>query len=152
MSIPTKNWFRISLGFIGGFALVLATGCASKSAAINGKVTFEGKPLTGGSVIVYCQDQQIVRGIIDSDGNYTIPNVPKGSATVTVHCHTPIPAGFQLSQTLPPVTNGPVPPAVDVSKPGTVIIIPERYNLPEESGLALTVDRCSQVFNIDLMP
>jgi hypothetical protein len=152
MSLPTDFWYRNSVATIAAFSLIFATGCGAKTTAINGTVTYQGRHLTGGSVIVYCQNQQIVRGIIDSEGHYTIPNVPTGTAMVTVHSHTPIPAGFQLRQTLPPVNNGPISPSVDASKPGDAVIIPERYTVPEESGLALNVDRNNLEFNIDLKP
>jgi hypothetical protein len=63
--------------------------------------------------------------------------VPLGNSTVTVKSHPPIPKGFHLTQTLPPSKNGAIPPSNDDTDTDTVTgaIIPNRYGVPEESGL-----------------
>jgi hypothetical protein len=127
------------------------TGCGDRAASVSGTVTFQGRPLNGGSVILYCKDEQIVRGIIGADGSYSIANVPRGSCRVTVKTHAPIPPGFHLRQSLPPVEDGPIPPpqANSLAIPTT---IPERYAMPEESGLAVDVNRPHTLFDITLTP
>ena len=137
---------------IGLVAIVGPIGCGPKSITVSGRVTFNGKPLTGGSVILYCQDEQIVRGIIGPDGTYVIPNVPRGVCRVTVKTHTPIPPGFSLKQHLPPVEEGPTPPIVMRSKLQADIAIPERYGIPEESGLTIRVDKAQTIYDIALTP
>ena len=113
-----------------GAALALGclflTGCGSKTATVAGQVSYQGKPVTGGSVVFYCSDKQIVRGLIGTDGRYSIPNVPSGSAVVTVQSHAKLPEGFRLKQQLPPSTGGPVPPAVEASDTRKVSL-PARY-------------------------
>jgi hypothetical protein len=131
--------------------LILLAGCGGKTSSVSGKVTFQGRPLEGGSVILYCEDKQIVRGLIGPDGTYTIPNVPKGVATVTVKAHAPIPAGFQLKQQLPPSKDGPRPPLTEKIA-GEPDAVPECYGLPEESGLQVQVGPGRVVFDIDLRP
>lgn len=138
---------------VGIAALACLSGCQAKTSSVSGKVTYEGKPVAGGSVILYCQDKQIVRGIIGTEGNFTIPNVPLGTATATVHAHTQVPPGLQFKQKrIPPVIDGPIPPRIDPANAGAAALIPERFGVPEESGLNLTVDRPRLVFNIDLTP
>lgn len=127
-----------------------STGCGSKPAVVTGTVTYQGKPLTGGSVILYCADDQIVRGVIGPDGAYTIPNVPRGVCRVTVKTYTPIPAGFRLKQELPPVHDGPIHPSQSPALSGEAV--PERYAVPEESGLTVRVDRPQTIFDITLTP
>jgi hypothetical protein len=131
-------------------AALLAGGCGSPTAVVGGRVTCGGKPVTSGSVILYCGDKQIVHGIIGPEGRYSIPNVPRGSAVVTVRAHPRTPAGMQVRQQLPPVTNGPTAP--EAAGEGPVVRIPPRYAVPEESGLSLVVDRDRQDHDIDLKP
>ncbi len=137
----------------GALALgcLLATGCASKTATVAGQVAYRGQPVTGGSVVFYCPDKQIVRGLIGPDGRYSIPNVPAGPAVVTVQAHAKVPEGFQLRQQLPKSNGGPIPPTAD---PGDTrkVALPARYALPEESGLSVTVDSRNVTYDIDLKP
>ncbi|MCE9530840.1 MAG: carboxypeptidase-like regulatory domain-containing protein [Planctomycetes bacterium] len=131
--------------------LMGSTGCGAKTANVIGTVSFHGKPIRGGSVILYCEDQQIVRGIIGPDGSFAIPNVPLGEALITVRSHTPIPEGFGLAQKLPPMKDGPIQAPSD-HRQASAVIIPEHYGIPEESRLKLRVVRGQQVFDIDLVP
>jgi len=128
------------------------SGCVKKTASISGQVLHQGQPLTSGSVIIYCSNKQIVRGVIGAGGRYTVNNVPPGPAVVTIKTHASVPPAFQLKQKLPPSSNGPVPPVPDNSKLLTAIVIPERYGIPEESGLSVQVDRSQLVFDVDLQP
>jgi hypothetical protein len=129
------------------------TGCGRPSGSVTGTVTFQGRPLDNGSVILYCQDQQIIHGPIGPDGAYAIPDVPRGPARVTVRV-----AGRQREQWLrgqrtrtPPVINGPVIPASrPPDKESRTWSIPERYSVPEESGLTVTVEGGVTAFDIRL--
>ncbi|HEY1188293.1 MAG TPA: carboxypeptidase-like regulatory domain-containing protein [Gemmata sp.] len=140
-------WATLALGCL------LAVGCQSRTATVSGTVTYRGQPVTGGSVVFYCSDKQIVRGLIGPDGRYSIPNVPIGSASVVVavQSHAKVPEGFRLSQQLPPSAGGPVPPAP--TPPGArPVALPPRYALPEESGLAVTIGDAHVTYDIDLKP
>lgn len=130
-------------------ALALA-GCGSGTAVVSGTVTYRGTAVPGGSVVLYCSDRQIVHGTIDPDGRYTIPNVPAGTAVVTVQTHARVPAGMRFRQNLPPSVNGPVPPGAGAADPA--VLIPPRYALPEESGLTVVIDRAQVAFDLDLRP
>src|SRR5438128_1084062 len=108
MSRPPRS--LLALPCVAGFALVLAPGCGSKTATVEGLVTIQGKPVADGSVVFYCADKQIVRGLIGSDGRYSIPNVPCGQAIVTVQSLPRVPPGLKLQQNLPPAKDGPTLP------------------------------------------
>lgn len=133
--------------------LLSAVGCEPRTATVSGAVTYRGQPVGGGSVVFYCSDKQIVRGLIGADGRYSIPNVPVGSASavVTVQSHTKVPEGFRLKQQLPAANGGPVPPAPDGPEAPRAAL-PPRYALPEESGLAVRVDRAQVTYDIELKP
>jgi len=147
--IPTP--LRSGLAAVLFILLLGLTGCGSKPGTIAGKVTFQGKPVPSGSVILFCADQQIVRGIIGPDGSYSIANVPRGLAQITVRAHSHVPEGFQLRQKLPPSQNGPIQATAEEVQ-GRAVAIPEHYGLPEESGLSLRVDKVRQSHDIELVP
>jgi hypothetical protein len=140
-----------AIGFLIVLACLLASGCGSQNATVVGKVTYQGKPVSGGSVIVYCSDKQIARGIIAVDGTYSIPNVPFGSGTVTVEAPARIPVGLRVPQTLPPSSGGPIPSRAEASDPAQPAL-PPRYTVPEESGLSVVIDRGVVNYDIDLKP
>lgn len=125
-------------------------GCGSKTAHVTGKVTLSGTPVAAGSVILFCQDSQILHGVIHPDGTYTIPNVPKGVASVAIRTHTRVPAGFQLQQKIPVTEAGPVRP--DQAHTTKTVSIPRRYSQPEESGLQISVSRSAMEYDIELQP
>jgi hypothetical protein len=140
---------RAILG-LATFLALCATGCGSSTATVEGTVTYQGKPVNSGSVILYCEDKQIVRGLI-VDGQYSIPNVPCGNATVTVQAHARVPSGLRLDQQLPPIVNGPIPNRNATESPST-LSIPLRYSHPEESGLSIQIDSAHVTYGIDLKP
>jgi hypothetical protein len=141
----------LGIGCFIALAGLLASGCGSNTSTVVGKVTYQGKPVAGGSVIVYCPDKQIVRSTIGTDGTYSIPNVPSGQAIVTVQSPARTPAGLRMKQSLPPSSGGPIPLTVEANDPARVLI-PQRYALPEESGLSVVVDRGQVTYDIDLKP
>jgi hypothetical protein len=141
----------LGIGCFIALAGLSASGCDSNTSTLVGKVTYQGKPVVGGSVIVYCPDRQIVRSIIGTDGTYSIPNVPSGQAIVTVQAPARVPAGLRMKQSLPPSSGGPIPPTVEANDTARVLI-PQRYALPEESGLSVVVDRGQVTYDIDLKP
>jgi hypothetical protein len=125
------------------------TGCGSNTAEVSGTVTYEGRPVPSGSVVLYCADGQIVRGNV-RDGQYSIPNVPRGAARVVVQSPQRVPPGLRLAQQLPPAHDGPIPPTAAGADTEPVVALPRRYSVPEESGLTMTVDGRAQTFDIHL--
>ena len=64
--------------------LLFCAGCGgSKLAAVEGKVTLDGKPLSGVSVTFFpagasVNDPRLFRGVTDSDGHYVLIDPAKG--------------------------------------------------------------------------
>jgi hypothetical protein len=75
--------------------------------------------------MLFCEDKQIVSGIINKDGRYSIPNVPPGAAKVTLMTYPPLPAGYGIPQNLPPSKDAPKP-AEPSDRSATYVTIPER--------------------------
>lgn len=128
-----------------------ASGCSKNTATLSGRVTMRGVPLTSGSVVVFCSDQQICRGVIDTDGRYTIPDIPRGICRVTVQTKNGIPTGLRTPQRLPPNIEAPSLPA-SVLPQEKGIVIPARYTIPDESKLTVNIDDSNVIYDIDLQP
>ena len=84
------------------------------------------------------------------DGHYVIPNVPRGPARVVVQAPQRVPPGLRLPQELPKSNGGPIAPTTAEAETDRIVPIPRRYSVPEEYGLALTVDGKAQTFDIHL--
>ena len=149
--------FRRCRPSILGTCLVLtAAGCGSNNLELTGTVTYNNGSLPYGTVTLYCNDGHIVSGLIEEDGSFRIPNVPRGPARVTVVTHPPIPRGFQLPQQLPKSKDAPVlsnygsqTNALALKK---YVPIPDRYSSPDQSGLAVEVTRTNRNVDLELTP
>jgi hypothetical protein len=79
------------VGYCGlAFLLVaLAAGCAGK-ATIRGKVTYQGKPVTGGTItFLVGSEERSYPAQIQADGSFTIPEIRTGEAKITVTSSNP---------------------------------------------------------------
>lgn len=135
-------------------SLFATTGCENGTTDVSGKVTFNGKPVVYGTVVVVGSNGIPKAGAIQPDGSYQISGVALGPAkSVTVS--SPRPPGSAPPQKqsrdsvdedkkLPP----PPPPA-----PPEVIqnwtALPERYADPGKSDLTATI-KSGEPLNLDL--
>jgi hypothetical protein len=125
-------------GHIGlGFALLAVSACGTKGGTVSGVVTYQGKPVTTGTVLFLGADKVPVRAPILNDGSYQVTNVPVGEAKIAVMVPPPSP---------PPRKDDPNPPRP--SQPTTAIR--PNYMNAETSGLSYTVTTGSQTHNIDM--
>ena len=77
---------------VSALAIALIAGCngggAPPSGSVSGKVTIDGKPLTGGSIRFHATspDAKVKAsgGVITADGSYIVPDAPIGPCKVTV--------------------------------------------------------------------
>jgi hypothetical protein len=133
-----------------GCALLLGVaimGCGAKGGQVSGKVTFQGKPLTSGTVLFHCADGSVAHALLASDGSYAIPNVPPGEAKITVKSHGPVPLGMIRGASKAP---GGKPPPKELPAALKFVPIPAAYGDPAQSGLALVVQGGSQRHDIAL--
>jgi len=133
--------------------LLLAAGCSSKG-TISGKVTYQGKPLTAGTVtFVPEQGGGAFMGYI-REGQYKVEDVPPGSAKIAVS--TPVASNRFIGKMQPPpeVLKSAVRdmPSADAAKQAVpeAVPIPSRFENPDTSGLTYTVKSGGQVHDIDL--
>ncbi len=80
-----KRWIAALLLSI----LLAAAGGCGKRATVTGKVTYQGRPVTYGSVIFLSADNTARSGAIAADGSYTVEGVPLGAVKIAVISRDP---------------------------------------------------------------
>lgn len=134
---------------------LILTGCkgGGKKAVVHGKVTFDKKPMPGGTISFLSADgSRAASGAINAaDGSYRIADVPVGSMQITVQ---------SVPRMMGPAAAPPkgVPPMRDPNKPdaasgeaaGKYVELPPRYQDPKQSGLTYDVHAGEQEHNVEL--
>jgi hypothetical protein len=130
--------------------LLVAAGCGDSSASVSGRVTLNGKPLTGGAVTFHAAGGRTEGSWIDPEGHYAIARAPVGEVKVTVVVNpTREPPKLPRKRDVP---QHPESQAAEGAPAGKAVAIPPRYKDPEKSGLTYTLSRGPQVIDIDLKP
>jgi hypothetical protein len=111
---------------------------AKKTGSVQGKVSYKGVPLPGGTVTFHPPKGKAISGWLDKEGSYSVKGVPAGPVKVTIETKS-------LKKLKGGVPKGKAPP------PGTKYVpIPEKYASPETSGLILQVMEGKHTFDIEL--
>src|SRR5438477_1667604 len=74
---------RRAIPLLAALLLPMLIGCGG-TATVAGKVTYQGRPVLSGSVIVLNDDGTAVSGVIQPDGTYSVEGVKKGRVKVGV--------------------------------------------------------------------
>ena len=134
--------FSISTGLFGLFVFALV-GCGG-TGDVNGKVTYQGKPLVFGTVQFEASDKSLKQAIIDKDGNYAIAAIPIGEAKAAVNSPNPnssdLRAIVREGQPEPPPA-----PKIEGWFP-----IPREYDNLAAPQLTYTIKSGKNVIDIDL--
>jgi len=136
--------------------LTLSSCASAKRGDIHGKVSYGGRPIIYGSVVLIGSDDMPVTGRINSDGTYAVAGVPAGAVRVAVV--SPDPATPQrLDRQLPgvrapkatplPLIPPPVVPEVDRRK---WFALPKQYEMIDTSGITTTIHEGDNTFDIEL--
>jgi hypothetical protein len=93
---------RLTLAAVAALALLAPTATAQeKTGTITGKITFQGKPLTGG-VVTFIGKGAKIPGRINADGTYRVREMPVGEAKIVVESKdVAIPKAFASAKTTP---------------------------------------------------
>src|SRR5262245_35060772 len=75
----------------GILLLVLSVvfGCGPGSATVTGKVTYKGKPVVSGTVVMLGSDERMVSAEIKADGQYVLAGVRSGKVRIGVSSPPP---------------------------------------------------------------
>jgi hypothetical protein len=131
--------------WIVAICLAAGIGCGKPTATVTGKVTLNGAPVTAGAVTFHGEEKFVQSAGIDTNGTYSISNVPVGPVKVTV-----VPAQPRPVRNMPGKTAAKHPG--DKGGPGAaaVVPIPEKYRDPSQSGLNYTLKSGEQTIDLPL--
>jgi hypothetical protein len=134
------GWVLFSISLAG------AGGCG-KTATVTGKVSYQGRPVTYGSLIFLSADRTARSGVIERDGSYRIEGVPPGTAKIGVISRDP-------SKGRSVVRNQKRADAGNKEAEKTALKewfpLPSKFEDPAASGLSFTVDSRRVSHDIDL--
>jgi hypothetical protein len=119
--------------------LLLAPGCSPGVGKVAGTVTYQGKPVAGGTVTFYDAANGARSSPIADDGTYSIDKVPVGHARITVT--VPVSIGFRGAEGAKPAGG---PPAAKAPP------VPAKYGDAEKSGLTYDVQAGGQKHDVTL--
>lgn len=132
---------------VGVSLLVGSVGCQGKG-TVSGKVSYQGKPVVFGTVLVLDSDQHIHQGNIEPDGSFTIHDIRRGEIRIAVS--SPDPTTPLLEKPESKAQNDPAESHRRAELKTKWFPIPEKYGNPEQSGLTATVKGGENSHNIDL--
>lgn len=137
-----------------GLALLTVLGCGG-TADVSGKVTYQGKPVVFGTVLIIGADGIPKSGPIQPDGSFQARGIKVGPAKVTVSSPTPPGVGASAKkgrggrddpdERTPADAGSSVSP--EVAK--AWVPLPQKYADPEKSGLTADIGS-GQPINLDL--
>jgi hypothetical protein len=147
--MPARHFLRIraslaAASLVAGLSLAAGCGGDAGRGSVKGKVTVGGKPLPKGMITFLSEGgnkDPYSAAIVN--GEYAIPDMPAAPARVYI---------------VPPASNGPPPvdrgDSTPALRPGrqTRLVVPERYQNAQTSGLTLTVNKGENTFDADLVP
>ncbi len=111
--------------------LLALPGCGARTAAVAGKITYQGKPVVSGSVTLKASDGTVHQIGINPDGSFRLDAVPVGPAQVGVASPDPKPSARARDGDDARV---PTPPPVV-----GWFSLPAQYADPAKSGLTVQV-------------
>ena len=152
-TIGNSFFFPLSSLFL---LTLLAAGCGPSYPAcyeVRGKVTFDGQPVTQGTITFYPDEGRSAMGKIQPDGSYTLTTFNAedgalpGNHSVTIKATSvsgpAAPASFEeeLARANVPAPTG---------ERTVTWLVPQRFSQRESSGLSATVQKKSNTIDFDL--
>ncbi len=139
--------FVVEIKLIVPLAMLFASvGCGGGVGDVSGKVSYKGKPVTMGSVLVIGSDKVPRYGPIQKDGQFAIAGVPVGEAKVAVNSPDPRTLHVSASNKLGGQSAAAPSPA-DIA---AWFPLPEKAGDPLQSGLTIAVNRGANVVALEL--
>jgi hypothetical protein len=128
--------------------LLAAGGCGGRYASVSGKVTYRGRTVTSGSVLLKSADDERVEAApILPDGTYRLRRAPLGQVGVGVD--NPPPSRPAVARAaLDPSEAAEVREAAAQAR--NFVAVPPRYRDPGSSGITTTLKGGENTFDIAL--
>jgi uncharacterized protein YceK len=144
---------KLSLFFCFGLIAALS-GCGTGTTSISGKVTYQGKKVVYGTVVVVDSTGSSNAGTIKPDGSFTINNVKPGTVKVAVTSQAPPGAKVTKAARVGRDADDDRTPAdanatVDPEVVKNWFPLPKEFGYPDESKISLTA-KAGEPLIIDL--
>lgn len=129
MEAPAAGRARWQPLLVAAVTLAGAAGCGG-TGTVSGKVSYRGRPVVVGSVIILSADNTARSGVIEADGTYVVKQVRPGPVRIGVTSRDPTKSR----------TSGEKPKPGEKKKPDkSWFPLPRRLEDPTTSGLTATV-------------
>jgi hypothetical protein len=137
---------------VGLLAVLLAAlGCGGGPADVSGKVSYQGKTLVFGTVVMQGPDGLAIPGTINPDGTYRVVGVAPGKVLIGVVSRDPGPPSAAKGR-----VSGKTSREGEEAGPGAErskwFPIPPKYEDHTKSGLTTTLKPGPNQYDIDLQP
>ena len=120
--------------------LVLVIGCTSATGnKVQGKVSYKGAPVTGGTMTFHLADGSTRAAIINPDGTYSASDIAAGEVIVTVETESLKRAESEYKNGKNKQVASPVPTGGAPVSTGTYVKIPAKYKDKDKSDAKLTI-------------
>ncbi len=137
------------LGLLVTVVLLAASGCGNQ-ATVTGTVTYKGRPVTYGTVIVVSASNVARTGVIYPDGTYTVVGLPPGAAKIGVVSHDPTKGRSILHHNKPVRRTKKGKPPVKPAPPKEWFPLPRSLEDPATSGLVCSVQPGATLHDLEL--
>jgi hypothetical protein len=134
--------------------LLLSSGCSAPKSRVYGTISYQGKPLTGATIVLICPDNSTSQARVRSDGSYEIASVSRGEVKVAIQADKPRPPprprpdrsamAAKDDQAKGAVVGARQPPEYAFAS------FPAKYGDPNTSGLSFELTDSDQDYSVDL--
>jgi hypothetical protein len=135
--MKNKRPLRLRLPAFLGLVLVAATGCGAATGDVTGTVTYQGRIVSSGEVVIAASDSLPYHGAIHDDGSYIVAKVPLGSAKLAVVSPDPDVGNDTASKINK--SKKPPEPGPGRGDPSKWFPLPDEYRHFDKSNLTVTV-------------
>ena len=133
--------------------LVALIGCGSKkepAGAVKGTVTYKGRAVNGGALVLYPQSGNSVILPVSQEGMFDAAGVPAGEYVVVVQPSTGT-AGVPSTKGMDPAKAAEMQSKIEAMKVPATIPIPQKYTQRTTSDLKMSVTKGGETQTIDLV-
>jgi hypothetical protein len=156
---------KLRIGLFTAVLLGLMVGCAREHptapAKISGRVVYQNKPVTGGTIMFTSGSQGVYRATLDANGAYEIVDMPTGEMVITVETESLNPknkapdygggkGAKMYAERMAAERKRGAPIAQQAAAAGQYRKIPEKYGNPKTSPLSMTLEPGRQVKEVVL--
>jgi hypothetical protein len=127
-----------------------AVGCGGAKGDLSGTVSYQGKPLAIGSVLLIGTDTKLRTAWIEADGSYQFADVPVGEAKLAVYSPDPAKKAKQGKRRKSRAKDEPATPELPAGDRTKWFAIPAEYSDIDHSGLRVTIHPGPNTYPIEM--